>query len=488
MSTVFATPDNPGTHLEWSAQRTVRPPASVADTVAIPITHDWGPMGAEDGGTEPYQEFGDWEGVYGDSDTPGRDAVLGAFVGPGVEGRAGAGAVIPFRMDDGDAAASTHTFAAGATPMLKLTAIYKGTRGDRISALVESDPADPGTRDRLRILFDGVTVERYTYVKADIDAVVAAVNARSRLVVGLRLAAAALLTHIGATALAGGDDGEGVVMADYVAALGQLEYKPFSVLCTQDLTDSGTLAAIEGWVQTQDAQDRPVRAVFGGPDAEGLLHDDFLDKDVSTSVVAARVAGALAGAGDERSLTLCPFAGLSPVGASDIDAAIARSSAYDDPHVISLAAGAGIDQLHSAAQAGVTVFRQVESASADVAIARCVTSFTDDADPNRSLELFSDARVIAVLDLYVREMRQWGDENSIGLRVTDEGRAAVRAQGIAMNDARVDRGIFEAGSDVTDQPYFNTPTGVGPADGIPFEFGATITRTNNYLVGQGKVV
>src|SRR4051812_48394217 len=94
----FVKPSLPGSVVTLTGSRgqIVRP--GFGTVVAVPITHDWGPEGSASsalgGGARFYGSFGEWEADYGDGDTAGRDAVLSAFNGMGIDvGGGGAGGV-----------------------------------------------------------------------------------------------------------------------------------------------------------------------------------------------------------------------------------------------------------------------------------------------------------------------------------------------------------------------------------------------------------
>ena len=181
MSGVLARPANPGTYIGLVGEQTVRPPSSISQVVAIPIVHDWGPLGSDSEGIQRLGTFGEFEQIFGSSSTAGRDAIMGAFVGPGVSDKAAAGEVVTYRMAK-EAAASTLTIKnTAAENALKLTGYYTGKRGDRISIKTEDDPVD-ATKDRISILFDGVVVERYSFTEATITEAVTLINASSKLV------------------------------------------------------------------------------------------------------------------------------------------------------------------------------------------------------------------------------------------------------------------------------------------------------------------
>lgn len=481
-------PENEGTYITLIGQSTIRPQASVAETVAIPIVADWGPLGSEE--IVESENFGEYESIYGDSDTPGRDAALGAFIGTGIEGTAAAGSVKTYRMAAGAAAAATiilkntHEAAENA---LKLVAKFKGERGNRISASVAADPNDD-TKARLSILFDGVVKETYGYIKANLAEALAKILKNSALIGGGEVVKAGEALKVASPALlTGGNNGATLTSTEWTQALEALEFEDFSVFAPFDLTDSAIVATIFSWTQSQTEEMRPVFTIIGGPSGEELtegieraeevadphviaigggdFHDAFLDKDVSTSQMAPRIAGILAGLGEAKSLLNCPIAGLKQVGTSLI----------------------APDELHTATEHGLTVFKRTTIPNAELVVANGVTTFTDDSDPVRPLELFSDPRIVRVADLFIRRMKEWGDQNIVGpTTVTEETEAAVRDRGQREIKELIKRNLILPGLEPSEEPFFRIKDNGGkPA--ILFEFGWLFARTTKYLIGQGLV-
>lgn len=492
MTATFVAPDNPGVDVSFVGEKTLRPNAAAAATVGLPFVADWGPFGPDDG-TVRMNAFGEYDANFGNTKNSGRSGVLGAFVGPGTSGNPGAGSVIGFRMGTSSAAASkikVKNTKEAPEDALELVGIYKGSRGNRISYVTEVDPAD-SEKGRLRILFDGLTVEKYSYAKTNVLALSEAVNKRSQYVTAKSLKTGTALTASAGTSLAGGNDGATVTAEEWMEALAAFEFEPITIFAPYDLEDEAIQASVVAWEQTQAATMKPIRVVLGGAGDEdldeamtrtasysdehvvsigaGTFHDDLLDEDVSSAQLAPRVAGALAGLGEEKSLTNLRFAGLSIVG---------------EPKVPT-------DQLATAAAAGLTVFRRTSSEEAELKIARGVTSYTDDTDA-KPLDIFSDPRLVTVMDLFIREIVEWGEEFIVGpTRVNESTMKAVKAHGEGMIADRRERGLILPGATDSEKPYFNTldPASVGaPEDSIPFEFGWKFARTTNYMIGRGKVL
>lgn len=490
--TEFLKPDNPGVYIQFASEATQRPLASVASTMSVVGVHDWGPLGTEEG-VRRVNSFGEFDAVFGNSQTDLRKAVLGAFVGSGVPGQPGAGSVLIYRIAK-EAARSTVTLSNTGEPAeeaLKVTAKYAGVRGDRISLVVEQDPGIEANH-RIRVLFDGLTQEKFSYPKADIAALAAVVNARSKWITAEVLVDEVALAETAGADLAGGGDGEAFTGEDWTNALSAIEFEPFSVFAGAELTSEELQASTYAWAQTQADQMRPIFVVFGGPEGESLdeaiirteslrdphvvslgagdFTDDFLGGEtVTTAGLASRVAGSLAGLSEERSLTNLKFAGLKLLGPAAIPT----------------------ERLLEAKEAGVTAFRRTSSADAELKINWGVTTFIDDTIPSMDPTIFSDPRLVRIIDLFIRGLVEWGDDNIVGNTVVNAATmAAVRSEGISRINALRDRGLILPGETEAEEPFFTVldPQDVGaPADSIPFEFGWLFGKTTNYLIGNGRV-
>jgi hypothetical protein len=491
---VITKPVVPSTVVRFRGEQTQRIAPSFADIVAVPLTHDWGPIGSEspgvsgiDGGPQLVNDFQEWGLVFGDSDTPGRTAVAGAFNGQGLVGNLGAGGVYVYRLATSSAAVASST-AQNTTPgaALRFDGRYKGTRGNLYAWEIDDDPVVVGN-DRLRIRFRGAVVETYSYPETDIAGLAAAVNAASPNVRLTSLITGVALAHTTGT-LAGGNDGTTLTSTQWLDALSALEFKPFGILAPFDLTDGSIQASILSWVQAQDDANRAVTLVVAGESIStaitrstaladphvvnfgvGTYHDDLLDKDLSTSQLAPRIAGILAAKGEEHSLTASVIGGLHVVGNT----------------------GPASDAVKAAVQQGVTVVERVADPDGELAIAAGVTTFTNRADPDRPYDVFSDPRLVRIMDIFARTLKQWADKNIRGnTTVNTATRNAVRAQALRQIDDLLSRGLIITkvdGAEINPFVQVDPPSDPTMLDAIPFTFGWQFSRTTNYVLAEGRV-
>jgi hypothetical protein len=502
----FVTPSLPGTNITFTGARAPRILPAAADTVAIPLVADWGPLGADapgiagrDGGPQEITSFAEFTGLFGDSDTAGRTAVAGAFAGQGLPGFPGAGAVLVYRMGGATVAKATISIlgaGVGGVATLRLDGRYSGVRGNRISYTLDSDPTN-AANDRLRLYLDGVLQETYIYTAPALAALATAINSRSVLVRATALVADTaparrLVATTNPVLLAGGNDGATVASADHLAALAGIEFKQFGIVVPYDLTSAPILASYLAWVQAQQAKSRPVRLVVGGVAGEtvdtaiarsgtlndphvvnvggGTFHDDLLGKDLSTSQLAPRIAGILAAKSDEHSLTFAKVGGLhSVIGNAD-------------------------DQVQAAVDNGVTVLAPTSSPDADLRIEKGVTTYTGDTNAMPQ-DVYGDPRIVGVMDNYVRAMKLWGDDNVIGnLPVNDDTRNLVRGYARSLEDDLLTRGLILPANPRATPPIpapwvvVEDPGDPALSDAIPYTFGWQFAKTANYIIGQGTVL
>lgn len=490
----------PGTVLRFVGEAIPRVQASAADTVAVTITHDWGPLGSDapgvsgrEGGAQLCGNFAEFTAIFGDSDTPGRTAVAGAFAGQNLPGAVGAGDVLVYRMAGAAKAkaliALKNTAVAAA---ITLTARYWGERGNKLSIVVDVNPAD-ATKERLRVLYNGATVETYIFAPTNITELSEQINSRSQTVKASAVTSGTALKKE-TTPLVTGNDGSTVTNAEHIEALKALEFQPFSILAPYDIETAELVASYTSWVKAQDEANRPVILVVGGKTGEtlaeaitsaaacadphvirlgvGTYHDDLLAKDLNTAQLAPRVAGILAARGTKASLTYAGIGGLHAVGTT----APAK------------------EEVESAIRSGVTVLMRAANPEAELVIAKGVTTFTV-GTTSQPLEVFSDPRLVRIMDLYVRSMKEWGDKIVIGaLPVNDDTRGLVRGRARKLQDDLLQQGLILPGGEVlggalVPKPFVTVDPPQDPnlLDTIPYQFGWQFSRTANAILGEGRV-
>lgn len=489
---MVAAPIIPQTRIRFVGEQRAQVPASIGETVAIMLTHDWGPLHTELAKPEVLADYPAWINRYGDGATAGRTAVAGAFTGLGLRGAGGAGGVIPIRMGTNTVRASLTLNNTAGTPAaaIKLEALWAGTRGNDFSVQIDADPSD-ATRDRLRLKYKGAVIETYLYTKTDITSLAAAITARAtgniRVGASPTVVTGTSLALTAGTSLAGGSNGDALIAADYLSALDALEFQPFSLLTAANLTDGATQASVLAWVQAQEAANRPVMWTVGGLAGEtldtaitrstnladphvvnlgvGTYHDDLLNETLSTAQLAPRIAGVLAARGQTKALTGAELGGLHVIGTT----------------------GASIADAETAIQRGVTALIRTDSDEADLRVAKGLTTFTSDVDTARPRKIFSEPRFLRIMDIFIRTMKRYGDREIVGgVPVNQDSRDAVTAEGKRLIGELLRLGLILTKAQGADaDPFFRMP--VTTDDTMPFEFGWQFAYTANFLLGEGRV-
>lgn len=489
-SGTFVKPPLPGSAITFVGQAIQRVAPSFADVVALPVTHTWGPV------NEPklLESFADWEALFGPDESEGRRAVLQAFAGSNLPGRGGAGGIFVSRLGGSELAQAKAelTNTKSVEKALKIAAFYNGSAGNDISVEVGEDPNTAG-QDLLTVFFRGIERETYSYVSTNIKELSEAITQLSSLLkVEGTVITGTGLTHISATALSGGNDGLTLTGTQYTNFLNSMSFRAFSIIA-YDGTESAIRTQFNAWQKEQAAAFRPVMFFCGGAGNEtvsaavtrageladphavtigvGEYHDELLNRTLSTAELAPRFAGICAARGQKQSLTFADLGGLNAVG----------STAPSQSQLIVLM------------EKGVTAIRQTEDPETNLIISKGVTTFTSKTTEGKPYEVFSDPRLVRVMDLFIRRMKLWGDENIIGdTTVTDDSRASVRAQGNKELEKLKDEGLIlpenKTAEPPVPAPFIATPLPeVGMLDAIPFNFGWQFARTANYIIGNGVV-
>lgn len=466
-----ALPARPGAYFNFVARPSPRVLPNVGSIVALPFTHDWGPM------DQPILcgDFNQWQAIFGPTDTtPGYKAVRMAFEGEGLYdgSRGGAGSVLAFRF--GGAAAAKATKVLGnttpAATALTLSARYEGTRGN--SLRVTTRDAVTAGNDELVVYLGTVQVEVFEYLQTDIAALAADINARSDWLSAVSNITGVALTAVTSQALTGGNDGSTLVAGDWTAMMTALESTRFSVFAPFDLTDTSIVASLKTWQANLNIKGKRFMSVIGGAAAETVsvaitrattmndsnvvslgigtyTHDEF--GDLSTSQLAPRVAGVIAAIGELGSLTFARFTGLTvKVGPSEAD-------------------------ILDAFKAGLLVLTQDEDQTVPVRIERALTTFTTANDPDKPYIIYRSPRYVRIMHGIENELTLWAERNVIGrLPVSDKTREFVVGETRARMQSREERGIIQPGWTVE---IDNDPAPTPEDEFIALRYGLTFGRS-----------
>jgi hypothetical protein len=414
-------PPLPGAYFDFQVVQQVQPPINTLGTVAIPLTHSWGPANT----IVTLNSLADFNTYFGTGGykppnySPGYKAVYQAFLGEGLPGRGGAARVLAYRMVGSAGASSTLTIQnTSPANALTLTAKYPGSFGNQIAYTNTANARNPSTQSDLNIYVNGLIAETYTYNKTDIVALAAAINASSQWVTALEVATGtALAVQATPTSLASGNDGSTLVAQDWTNMMAAFGIPNFSLFAPFDLEDSSILASLVTWAQGLNNAGNRFMTVVGGPSSDTAAtaatrsasiddpnfvnigvgtYQDGLIGTLNTAQLAPRLAGIMAGRGDSAGLSFARLANVS------------------------ILTGASASDILASISAGWMAIGQDSNANAPVRFEKGVTTFTD-SDPNRPLYAYGNPKFVRTMQDIQNTITQWAEFNVVGLLpVTDQ--------------------------------------------------------------------
>ena len=455
-------PRRPGAYFNWVAQAEVPFPPAIGSIVALPIVHSWGP----DEVPTLVGSLAEFDAIYGNFDSPGRRAVKQAFQGEGLDGVAGAGAVLVHRMTGSAGAVATKTL-SNTTPAvaLTLTAKYPGLKGNDFRVTVQ-DFAGDATKTEV-ILYDGtVEIERWRFPDTNITDLVAQINGTgayaasggSDWVTATQQITGVALGVISSSPFTSGHSGETLLAADWTNALAAIEPFRFHIFVPYDLTDAPIQATVKAWVVNLNSKGKRFMAVFGGAlneliDPANTRSATFADPNIvnvgvgsvrdtemldsvtglpvvlSTSQLAPRVAGILASRGEAMSITFARMRGLE------------------------LLNGATEAGILSAFDAGTVVLGRDSAVDAPVRIEKALTTYTAATDAAKPYKIYSNPKFVRTMHGYEVELTDYAARYFIGrLPVNNKTREAVVGRAQQALRAREDASVIQPGWTATLAP------------------------------------
>lgn len=256
-------PNRPGLYVRFVTKASSALSTQEGDTVALAVQADWGPVGVVTSITSERV----LNTTFGQNGTAWQVAeVL----------RGGAGEVLTYRMADGSAAAASgEALASGGASGIYLEAVYTGEYGNSFQVDVKEYLPNP-SKDVLRILASGIELEKYLFADADIDAVVAEINAKSSFVIASNLAAPSAVLQKGANAVFSGGANGAVTLTEYDDALDAFAGAGGFELMAVTSEATAVKEAFIDWVRGQNEDGHYMMGVLGAPvgsDAAAALTD-----------------------------------------------------------------------------------------------------------------------------------------------------------------------------------------------------------------------
>jgi len=455
-------PVRPGAYFDWEAQPTTTIAPNIGSVVCLAIVHDWGPANI----LTPCMSLADFQTIFGPStDTPGYIAAMQCFRGEGVSGRGGAGEVLAYRMvGSGAAESSVELPDASEATSLTLTALYPGSYGDNLAAVVSV--GIPATNTQVAITLNGMTIESFSWLASDVEGLAELINTTSKWVSAEAEDAAEALDTSSTVPIpfAGGDDGiDTLANSDWTGTptsmLDQVSAARFSLFAAFDVTDTATLTAIAKWQSTLNSGGKRFMTVVGGGATDtaatavarsaqmadmqpgglgggenvvnlgvGTLVDDQLG-ELTTSQLAPRIAGILAARGETMSLTFARMAGCTPGSVMPSDADV--SLCFDG---------------------GVVCFGVDSNAASPVRVEKGLTTYIG-GDDSKPYLIYRNPKFVRTMHGIELDITDWATGAAIGsLQVNDQTRALVVGYGHQVMEQRAGLGVIQDGYTVGVDP------------------------------------
>lgn len=254
-------PKIPGLYMNFRAAALAAIQPGARGVVMVPVKAHWGPIETFTTITRESQAAD----LFTTNDTEGATAYKTcrlALMG-------GAKEVIAYRLDDGNAAASSITLndtAEVPTAALRIEGYYKGTRADSFKIAVSANPVDPLKKDIK--LYEGTVLKKvFTFVSGTVAAAVAAINGDGQKLIKATLLAEGngILADVAAQALTGGNSGiTALANQNYLDAFEAMEAQKFNVVTLDGATDAGLQASFKAWVQRLRSEGTHIIGVIGG--------------------------------------------------------------------------------------------------------------------------------------------------------------------------------------------------------------------------------
>ena len=443
-------PKRPGAYFRFeAAEERIIPPA-IGGIVAIPITHDWGPVEQ----ATLVRSHAEFDQVFGDSITPGRNAVLQAFRGEDLDDTYGAGGVLVYRMTGTSGALATLQLQnTTPAPAVRLDSKYQGARANSLKVTVQDLASDP-TKTEV-IVYDGaLEVERYQYADTDIAGFVSQVNLSSRWVTATMLIGTTALQNVASAAMTGGDSGTTLTVTDWTSALSALEIERFSLFAPMNLTDSAVVTSLKTWAINLNNSGRRFMVVLGGAlnetvsdavtRAQSLNSEHF----VTVGVGSVRDDGLLDAAGNGTVLStaaLAPrIAGILAARGSALGATYARLAG------LTILQGPTEGSILTAYDGGVIVLARDTDIEAPVHLETALTTYTTKTDNDKPYKVYSRPKYVRTMGAFETTLTEWAGRYIVGRTVVNnKTRDAVVGQARSILTSYEEAGGVQPGWTVT---------------------------------------
>lgn len=468
----------PGFYMNFEAAALSAVEAGSQGVVALPVKANWGPV-------RQFVTITSEQGIY---DAFGSDQTNGATA-PAALNLALLGKpkkVLAYRMADAAAAKSSVTLKDSlAANVLKLEAVYEGTRGNSFSVIVQTNAVDSTKKD-IKLLEGTAVLRTFTFAGSSIQAAADAVNQDSA---NVWIAATVLapgsgtLAAIAGAPLTGGNSGiSGIVAADYVKVLSALETQTFNVLALDGVYDTVIQASVAAWTSRVRGEGKGILTVLGGSAAD----------DTAADAVSKAVA---------RSASF-NHEGIVNVGVGAVLGSVNYSSAQISAYVAGLIAGQQLSESTTYAAASFSdVTRRWTRSEQETAVKNGVFLLYHDGQKVKVLRgmntlislrqgqnaSWKKVRTIRVMDTINSDLLLTAEDNYIGkVNNTEEGRLALIEASKQYMLTLSRAGVIESATyDVyLDPVYYGTGATLTPeADQVYIKWEAQLTDVMEQIFG-----
>jgi hypothetical protein len=447
-------PSLPGAYTRYIAQRPVTPPPAPGTLIAVPITHNWGPMDTATLVTD-YGHFQELFGIGGvASDTPGSRAIYDAFRGEGLPGLGGAGGVIVTRFAGSAAAKASVTLDNPANAdALKIESRYETSKAN-LRVIASPIVSNVQTVD----VYEGTALlESYTFTVNVAPALATLrdlINNTSKVIriptdaTGVILEGTTGLLA-GTFTLVGGNDGATLTAGDWSSVFDSFANDDFAYLAPFNVpwaegvtepapTNRSIITALVSWVKAENARGHRVSAIIGGALDEttsaalaravacasefiitvgGPGVDDELWGALSTAQLAPRIAGIYSNRGETQAAHFARLAGTLP-----------------RPKV-----GGGAISLFDAetlTNGGVVAIMRDRYREAPTRLVKSVNTYTGDTT-DKPKTIYSNPKFVLSMQQFANEVEADAERYLIGrVVINDKTRDAIAARALRIARAR----------------------------------------------------
>lgn len=244
--------ERPGLYNRFISLALSRVKIGASGIVGMPIKADWGPINELVDITSESEVLS----TFGESGEGCTTYLLNRCLLGGTKYKPNK--IIVYRI----ASSSADFASATITGTLKLSARYKGARGNNFKYSISANILDDTKKD-FKLYEGSELLATYTVAPTEITELVDSINADGGLITAQKLGETAL-TDTTSTSFTGGNSGLDVTSSNYISALDAFEPVLINVLVLDGVSDSSIQASVKSWVTRVRDSGKEVMYVMGG--------------------------------------------------------------------------------------------------------------------------------------------------------------------------------------------------------------------------------